>query len=471
MPLRLLACLVLTICVLGLRPAEAVEAPAASASDANARETVALDADGRRHGAYTLLHENGEVAVRASYRHGLLQGLHKTYDEKGRLQVQKTYRKDVLHGSYKEYHPNRRLKLTTAYREGKLHGAYHVRGLDGKTLVKTSYKHGLRDGTFRAWDGKRLLTKQTWRKGVPTQVDGQLPYPRTETHIASELERLLKGDGDLDADPLKADRELALRYLKAYRCISGVTYDDIRINPGFELHAQAAAQICKTIGHITHFPKNPGWEEARFEFAARGTKSSNLAQGRIACDSIRAYMDDSDARNIEKVGHRAWCMNPAMTETGFGTVDHFSAMWSISGDRKDVPDYEIVACPPEGHAPAQWFGTHWAWSTSLNPKHFDAPKSGNVKVIVTPVGETFLPTGGPLALNHLSVLQKSAGVPYMVVFRPVGVSLEPGTRYRVTIEGLTSKGKPRPLHYYVHFFDCPYVAPSSTAGAAAVLSR
>ncbi len=436
-----------------LAPASADEvAPVASAAPA-ALESFDVDSEGRRHGVYTLSHAGGDVALRATYRHGELHGLHRTYDEAGRLRVQKTYRKGVLHGSWKEYHENRRLKLTATYRDGKLHGAYHERAADGTSKVKTSYKRGLRDG-------------------VPTDVDGIVPYPRASKQIIAEVQRLLVGDGALDDDPLLADRELALRYLKAYRCIAGVPYDDIQVNAGYQLHAQAAAEVCKTLGHITHFPENPGWNQGRFDFAATGTKSSNLAQGRIACDSIRAYMDDSDERNIAKVGHRAWCLNPRMTETGFGTVGHFSAMWSISNDRKDVPDYEFVACPSAGQAPAQWFGTHWAWSASLNPAHFDAPKPGSIKVDVRPVGATFLPTAAPLALDHLSVLQKSAGVPYMVVFRPVGVSLEPGTRYCVTVDGLTHKGKAKTLRYFVAFFDFPYVAPRlPTEMPLAVLSR
>lgn len=461
MPLRSTAPLALALCLglFGFSPASADEAKPLASVDATALESVDVDGEGRPHGKYTLLHASGETAVKATYRHGELHGLHRTYNEAGRLSAQKTYRKGVLHGSFKEYHANRRLKLTATYRDGKLHGAYHVRAADGSTLVKTSYKHGLRDGTFKAWEGSRVVTKQTWRNGVPTDVDGIAPYPRTRKNIVSEIQRLLAGDGELSDDPLEADRELALRYLKAYRCIAGVPYDDIEINAGYQLHAQAAAEICKTLGQITHFPKNPGWASGRFDFAAKGTKSSNLAQGRIACDSIRAYMDDSDARNIDKVGHRAWCLNPAMTQTGFGTVDHFSAMWSISSDRKHVPDYEFVACPSAGQAPAQWFDTHWAWSASLNPAHFDAPQPGAVQIAVTPVDETFLPTGAPLALNHLSVLQKSAGVPYMVVFRPVGVTLQPGAHYRVTVSGLTHKGKAKTLRYYVAFFDCPYVAP------------
>jgi hypothetical protein len=183
-------------------------------------------------------------------------------------------------------------------------------------------------------------------------------------------------------------------------------------------------------------------------------------------------MDDSDARNIAKVGHRAWCINPAMTETGFGTVDHFSAMWSISRGRKAVPDYEFVACPPAGHAPAAWFGAHWAWSVSVNPAHYDAPTAAAIKVEVVPVGETFLPSGEALALDHQSVLSKSAGIPYMVVFRPVGVALVEGARYRVTVDGLTRGGKPSLLRYYVSFFDHAYTPPRELQRTpASVLAR
>ncbi len=427
----------------------------------HAAEATAPPADGQ-HEEH---HPNGEVAVRASYRQGLLHGLHKTYDASGRLLVQKTYRKGVLHGVWKDYHPNKRLKTTAAYKKGKLHGKFLVRDPKGLTTVKTNYKDGQIHGKYEAFEGRRKISEQRWRQGTALDVDGVVPFPRTTQQITAEVQRLIEGDGDLSTHPLEADRELALRYLKAYRCIAGVPYDDIRIDGGQQAYAQAAAEVCRDLGHITHYPKNPGWETSRFDYAAIGTKSSNLAQGLIACESIRGYMDDSDARNIAKVGHRAWCMNPKMTSTGFGTVDRFSAMWSISGDRKKVPAYDVVACPPPGYAPGPWFGTHWAWSVSLNKKGWDAPKTGAVHVEVEPVGATFLPTGKPLKLNHLSVLEKSAGIPYMLVFRPVGFSLEAGTRYRVTVQGLTSKGKPRLLRYFVEFFDLPYEQPRVPRGA------
>lgn len=453
MRLGLFAALLLHLCMACPASVEAAE-PAFSTLDGG---QVALDEDGKPHGSFTKHHPNGEVAVRAGYHHGALHGPHKTYDEGGRLLVQKTYRRGVLHGSWKSYHPNRRLDLVTGYRKGKLHGSYVVRDPKGRTVLKTTYKDGVIHGKLQAFEGRRVVSTQRWTMGEPRDIDGVKPFPRTKSEIADEVARMLAGDGALSDVPLEADRELALRYLKAYRCIHGVPYEDLAVDARHQAYAQAAAEVCRDLGHITHYPENPGWETSRFDFAAVGTKSSNLAQGMIACRSIRGYMDDSDPRNIAKVGHRAWCINPKMTHTGFGTVDRFSAMWSIDQTRKEVPDYEFVACPPAGHAPGPWFGRHWAWSCSLAKKHWDAPRDVTVEVV--PVGATFLPEGEALKLDHQSVLASSAGIPYMIVFRPVGFSLADGARYRVTIDGLTAKGKPRRLRYYVAFFDCAYPQP------------
>ena len=466
-----------SLCAVGPTYVQADETTLTASVDVGPR-----DAEGRKHGEYLVHHDNGDVAERATWKAGKLHGVvrtfdpggilrsavtwkngelsgaHRTYDEKGVLQLDQTYRKGKLHGGWKSYHPKKKLHVSTTYKTGKLHGKYVARAPNGQMLRKTSYKEGLLHGAFQAWEGKRTITKQKWKMGEPLDVDGIRPFPRKADWMADEIARLLKGDGSLSEDPLEADRELALRYLQAYRLISDVAYDDIGVNPKYQAHAQAAAAVCKDLGHITHHPQNPGWDPDKFAFAEIGTKSSNLAQGMIACTSVRGYMDDSDQRNIGKVGHRAWCMNPKMTETGFGTVGHFSAMWSFSSDRSKVPEYDLVGCPPPGLAPAQWFGNHWAWHISMNKRTWDAPK-GDIRVEVVPVDETFLPNAKPLRLSNISVHQKSVGVPYMIIFKPNGIQITPGARFRVTVDGLTAKGKPKQLRYFVEFFDCAYPTP------------
>ena len=46
-----------------------------------------------------------------------------------------------------------------------------------------------------------------------------------------------------------------------------------------------------------------------------------------------------------------------------------------------------------------------------------------------------------------------------MIFRAGQISLDAGRRYRVTLRGLTRKGKPKPLRYFVEFFDLPYETP------------
>ena len=64
-----------------------------------------------------------------------------------------------------------------------------------------------------------------------------------------------------------------------------------------------------------------------------------------------------------------------------------------------------------------------------------------------------------IADEVFELLKDSIAVPYLVIWRPRGISFAPGRRYRVTLEGLTRDGKPKPVRYYVEFFDHAYERP------------
>lgn len=476
------------LCLLGSGSAAAGEV-VETADDGSVRARYEIDEQGRKHGMLLRYHPNGQVALRAqyaagerhglerawteagvlrwahTYKHGALHGAHKTYDAKGRLSLQQRYRRGKLHGAYKSFHPNRRLHVVAAYRDGKLHGSFTERTAGGGVRLRATYQDGLKHGTYDVFSGKERISKQHWERGRPLDVDGIQPFPRSPKVLRDTLDTILKGDGALPSADLEADRELALRQLKAYRCLAGVPYADIELDARLNALAQAGSEICAALKRITHEPPNPGWPAERYAPAARGAKGSNLHQGHRACTSVRGYMDDSDPRNIRSVGHRCWCVNPAMKKTGFGHKDGFTAMWGTDESRTSVPDYEVVAVPPPGFVPGPWFGEHWAWSAALNPKHFDLPVAAKVRVRVEPVGEDFLPVGtAALPLEAVSVHKDSIAVPYLVIWRPRGISLAPSRRYRVTLEGLTRKGKPKPVRYYVEFFDHPYTSPRVPSG-------
>jgi len=109
-----------------------------------------------------------------------------------------------------------------------------------------------------------------------------------------------------------------------YRYLCDVPYEQMKLDADYCVHAAAAAHLCDAIGHLDHTPPNPSWPENRYQFAFEGTSHGNLFeisvhQGPHANASVDSYMDDSDAKNIDRVGHRRWCLNPSMGKTGFGT--------------------------------------------------------------------------------------------------------------------------------------------------------
>ena len=118
---------------------------------------------------------------------------------------------------------------------------------------------------------------------------------------------------------------------------------------------QTASKICAELGRLEHRPENPGWPEEEFKLALKGTSSSNLAFGDPTLpDAVDGWMEDSDKSNIDRLGHRRWCLNPMMKKVGFGRTKTFSAMYSFDHSRERVPPFEYVAWPPAGRRPSSW---------------------------------------------------------------------------------------------------------------------
>src|SRR5438045_1192356 len=80
------------------------------------------------------------------------------------------------------------------------------------------------------------------------------------------------------------------------------------------------------LGRLDHDPRNPGLPEDQYQLARKAAGSSNLGwfgkgQSDSLALSVDMFMDDSDETNIDRVGHRRWCLNPAMKKVGFGQAD------------------------------------------------------------------------------------------------------------------------------------------------------
>jgi hypothetical protein len=451
---RTLLSWVFLVAALCLRPARAAEEITTNNyPNGKPKETYTVDAEGKKNGVCKEYYEDGTLKLRAGYKAG------------------------VLHGDYLSLWPGEKVHVKASYRNGKLHGSYE--GLDEKErpVKHAVYRDGLLHGACREYEDGKLVRDQTW-------LEGMLLYPKSAAQIETGLARIKsakvefvgqKPDESVWSGPVKPDppdpkkppqprkpappenqdeeRIEAVRTLMAYRFLCDVPYQDIKLDRMYNAHTEAACELLHKIGHLDHTPPNPGMPEKDYKFALKGTNSSNLYAGSSSLvGAVHGWMDDSDPSNIDRVGHRRWCLNPAMQKTGLSAGGGFAAMWSFDSSRKSVPDYEFVCFPPRGLMPNPYFNPHYAWSVSLNGRKYAAPAKDSVKVAVYPLSGSFVKAKEPLPLNYFNVNKAGFGVPYCIIFRPNDIKTVPKSRYQVEITGVKKKdGSPAEIKYVVEF--------------------
>jgi hypothetical protein len=391
--------------------------------DGKIKERYSTDAEGRKHGKYLAHHPNGKVSVRGQYKAGELDGLQTHFWESGKT------------------------RLKAEYRDGKLHGGYLETDDKGNVVMEEVY-----------WDGRLL-------------------YPKSARQISATVNRIMgsfgvgapgfmrgaaaRPDAAAAADPLRDPANLyALARLNSYRYLCDVAYD-VQLDTELCDYAAAGARLCARIGHLEHYPKNPGMPDEEFKKGYHGTSSSNLHQGGATRRSVDSYMDDSDQSNISVVGHRRWCLNPSMALTGFGESGVFSAMMVKDTSRKNIPDYDYVAYPPRGLLPLEFFGHRYAWHVSVNESRYRKPDPKAVKVAVWPIRPGKSPTDAdperraakPLEFDYFNVSLAGCGIPNAIIFRPVLAGAKEGDRFWVEITGLKkADGSDATIEYVVEFF-------------------
>ncbi len=123
-------------------------------------------------------------------------------------------------------------------------------------------------------------------------------------------------------------------------------------------------------------------------------------------------------------------------------------MWAMDSSGASPRGMEAVFYPPPGRVPVDFFGAHYAWSLAVlrgpSPKQKD-----DVKITIHRLDAYFQPEGDALELNHLGIAGSGQGTGKCLVFRPVGLIVQPGVRYllRVSFDG----GKHEAYRYLVEF--------------------
>lgn len=427
---------------------------------------------------------------------GQKEGRYAEYHPNGRVAVEATYRADQLDGTWSAYFESGKLRVRTAYKAGRRSGRSEEYAESGDPTFTGTYADDVLNGKVERFLGKKQVSTQVWRNGELVTLEGVAVHPRSVETLRKTVVSILsgaaspqgpvkgKGKGHKPTPaPEEAPAELvakraeALRRLQAFRFLCGVPYEDLRLGATENMFAQGAAEISARIGRVDHEPPNPGLPDDQYRIAAKGAKSCNLdPEG--AVPSIDAYFHDSDPSNVKRVGHRRWCLNPAMVVTGFGEAadpagKRFSAMWAMDSSRVQIPEYDAVCYPTQGYMPLDFFAAERAWSVSPNPLKFpNVPLEGGVDVRVYRLAPDFTRPEKPLELDLLTV-HGEVGSGACVIFRPKAVDLEEGAAYWVEVFGLDAKPKkpgerPRKgaepsLRYLVHF--CAAVKPAVADGS------
>jgi hypothetical protein len=309
-------------------------------------------------------------------------------------------------------------------------------------------ENGRKDGTFVIPKSRQFIADRLAAiKKMPVKMIGDVSWAPQDLRDA------------LQTREFQSQQEAGLRALAAYRFLCDVPYDDLVIDRDYAAHALAGVKLLAKVGMLTHAPDNPGLPDDEYQFALKGTSSSNICTSNDLPLAIDMFMGDSDATNVDLLGHRRWCLNPAMLKTGFGAdKSGYSCMWSMDSSRKNVPDFDFVAYPPRGLMPTRYFKNGDAWSVSLNPKRFQKPEP-SVKATVTPVRfdpvkATIRRGATPLETEFVKISYENFGTGPCIIFRPKEVKLEDGSAFLVTLRGLKqTNGQNAPLEYFVGFFD------------------
>jgi S-layer homology domain len=249
-----------------------------------------------------------------------------------------------------------------------------------------------------------------------------------------------------------------------YRYLAGLP-DDVTLDWSLEPQVQTAALVNAVNNRMSHDPEKPeGMEQAMFDLGNEGAGSSNLFYNSFTFyDNVRGYMSDSDARNIDRVGHRRWILNPSMSKTMFGMVYNnqspHSTMYAFDSSRPDESvSYSYVSWPSAGYFPIEMFEPTDAWSVSMNVDRFDHTRTDDIQVTLTRERDqrTWTLDRNDIDPNgqFFQVETSRFGIPFAVIFRPVNLDqLQEDDVFRVRIAGLYEKsGKSTEVTFTTTFF-------------------
>lgn len=251
----------------------------------------------------------------------------------------------------------------------------------------------------------------------------------------------------------------ALALINLYRYIAGLS-SDVTLNSEYSEYAQAASLINAANGKLSHYPDKPaGMSDELYEKAYYGDGRCNIASGfdSVRSATIYGWMDDSYANNIDRVGHRRWILNPEMKQTGFGSVESYSSMYSFDASREGNFTGDYVAWPAP-NTPLDMFAGS-VFSVNLGDD-YDDPSIDNVRIELSSnaMGIKWVVTkssGYDLYVNN-----ENYGMSKCIIFKTVDFNEE--DTISVKISGIYKDGRESPIQYTVNLFPLSEISAERT---------
>ena len=310
----------------------------------------------------------------------------------------------------------------------------------------------------------------------------------TDTYSSAFTPREDKSSYDVaDTGELTEEsQKKALKYLNAARYIAGVD-PTVTLNSEYEHLAQCSAYLCYLRQELNHKPdKTANISQQLFDDAYDGSFHGNLSSKSSSLKTdmdkynvtnmIDGWLFDSNSEsNRKELGHRRWCLNPTMGETGFGRAQGirtnlknteytvycvYGAMYAH--DRSNTSATQDGIAWPAANMPVQFFKQANDETRTLRYPEWSYMMQGDISfndVKVTLIlkksktsdqGKTWNMTTTANSDGIVYTEGKSYADGSAVIFNPNNISIHAGDVYNVKITGIEGKT----VDYDVHFFDC-----------------
>lgn len=318
-------------------------------------------------------------------------------------------------------------------------------GRNGRTLLNaTNTTQSTTTTTTTQTTGGSLNVSYRTQDEIIAYMNSHPTTGKASCAVAPNVSSAPYSAGALDSATLTD----GLNSLNVVRYIAGL--DEVTLNSEYNQKCQTGCLVNAVNGSMSHTPYKPAnMDQSLYSLGYSGTSSSNLGWGyRSLSDAMyRGWMQDSDSGNIPMVGHRRWCLNPKMQQTGFGMVGTHTAMYSF--DRGGSSSKSQVAWPAQT-MPVSLMYSDTPWTISMG----QSVNMGSVKVTLTDAktGAAWSFYQGTTA-GYFNVNNEGYGQSGCIIFRPnARMAYTAGSVYNVAITGNYSNGTSFNVAYTVTMF-------------------